>query len=74
MPVPETGPNTPLFIVLNAASGSEDAVQARQVIEEGCAAADRRLRIFTVDRGSADDGPGSLRALAREAVERARAA
>lgn len=65
---PETASDSPLFIVLNAASGSEDAAEARRVIEEGCAAAGRRLRIFVVDE------PGRLQALAREAVERARAA
>ena len=68
MPVPEPTPDAPLFIVLNAGSGSEDAAEARRVIEEGCAAAGRRLRIFVVD------GPGRVQALAREAVERARAA
>ena len=65
---PETALDAPLFIVLNAGSGSEDAAEARRVIEEGCAAAGRRLRIFVVDE------PGRLQALAREAVARARAA
>lgn len=68
MPVPETAPDAPLFIVLNAGSGSEDAAEARRVIEEGCAAAGRRHRIFVID------GPDRVQALAREAVERARAA
>jgi len=67
MQPPHIGPNAPFFIVLNAGSGSESAVEARQVIEEGFAAAGRRHRIFLVD------GPGRVQALAREAVERARA-
>lgn len=67
MQPPHIGPNAPFFIVLNAGSGSESAAEARQVIEEGFAAAGRKHRIFLVD------GPGRLQALAREAVERARA-
>jgi len=67
MSPPHIGPNSPFFIVLNAGSGSEDAAEARRVIEEGCAAAGRRHRIFLAD------GPGRVQALAREAVERARA-
>lgn len=68
MQAPHIGPNAPFFIVLNAGSGSESTAEARQVIEEGFAAAGRRHRIFLVD------GPGRVQALAREAVERARAA
>jgi diacylglycerol kinase family enzyme len=67
MQPPHIGPNAPFFIVLNAGSGSESAAEARRVIEEGFAAAGRRHRIFLVD------GPGRVQALAREAVERARA-
>jgi len=67
MQPPHIGPNAPFFIVLNAGSGSESAAEARRVIEEGFAAAGRRHRIFLVD------GPDRLQALAREAVERARA-
>jgi diacylglycerol kinase family enzyme len=67
MSPPHIGPNSPFFIVLDAGSGSEDAAEARRVIEEGCATAGRRHRIFLVD------GPGRVQALAREAVERARA-
>jgi diacylglycerol kinase family enzyme len=67
MSPPHIGPNSPFFIVLNAGSGSEDAAEARRVIEEGCAAAGRRHRIFLAN------GPGRVQALAREAVERARA-
>ncbi|MDH6169649.1 diacylglycerol kinase family enzyme [Variovorax boronicumulans] len=67
MQPPHIGPNAPFFIVLNAGSGSESAAEARRVIEEGFAADGRRHRIFLVD------GPGRLQALAREAVERARA-
>lgn len=67
MSPPHIGPNSPLFIVLNAGSGSESAAEARRVIEEGCTAAGHPHRIFMVD------GPGRVQALAREAVERARA-
>ncbi|WP_431127193.1 diacylglycerol/lipid kinase family protein [Variovorax paradoxus] len=67
MPAPCIGPSSPLFIVLNAGSGSADAAQIRRVVEEGCAAAGRRHRIFVVDERA------TLQALAREAVERARA-
>jgi len=67
MSSPRIGPNSPFFIVLDAGSGGEDAAEARRVIEEGCTAAGRRHRIFLAD------GPGRVQALAREAVERARA-
>ncbi|BEP71322.1 MULTISPECIES: diacylglycerol kinase family protein [Variovorax] len=67
MASPHIGPDTPFFIVLNAGSGSEDAAQARQVIDDAFAADGRRHRVFLVD------GPGRVQALAREAVERARA-
>lgn len=67
MPAPRIGPSSPLFIVLNAGSGSADAAQTRRVVEEGCAAAGRRHRIFVVDERT------TVQALAREAVERARA-
>lgn len=67
MPAPRIGPSSPLFIVLNAGSGSADAAQTRRVVEEGCAATGRRHRIFVVDERT------TVQALAREAVERARA-
>jgi len=67
MPAPRIGPTSPLFIVLNAASGSADAADTRRIVEEGCAAAGRRHRIFVVDERT------TVQALAREAVERARA-
>ena len=67
MPAPRIGPSSPLFIVLNAGSGSADAAQTRRIVEEGCAAAGRRHRIFVVDERA------TVQALAREAVERARA-
>ncbi|MET3497661.1 diacylglycerol/lipid kinase family protein [Variovorax boronicumulans] len=67
MQPPHIGPSSPFFIVLNASSGSESAAEARRVIEEGCEAAGRKHRIFLID------GPDRLHALAREAVERARA-
>ena len=67
MPAPSIGPNSPLFIVLNAGSGNADADQTRRIVEEGCAAAGRRQRIFLVDERA------TVQALAREAVERARA-
>lgn len=60
--------HAPLFIVLNAGSGRDDAAGTRRVIEEGCAAAGRKCRIFLID------APGKVQQLAREAVERARAA
>ena len=63
---PAHGPDVPLFIVLNAASGRRDTDAVRTTIEAACSAADRRCRIFLVD------GPGKLQAFAREAVERAR--
>ncbi len=65
---PPAGPDAPLFIVLNAGSGFDDADEARQTIEAACAAAGRRYRIFLID------GPDRVKPLAREAVERARAA
>ena len=67
MPAPSIGPNSPLFIVLNAGSGNADAAETRRIVEEGCAAAGRRQRIFLVDERA------TVQALAREAVERARA-
>jgi len=67
MPAPRIGPTSPLFIVLNAGSGSADAADTRRIVEEGCAAAGRRRRIFVVDERT------TVQALAREAVERARA-
>ncbi|MBT2334243.1 diacylglycerol kinase [Variovorax paradoxus] len=67
MPAPRIGPSSPLFIVLNAGSGSADAAETRRIVEEGCAAAGRRHRIFLVDERV------TVQALAREAVERARA-
>ena len=67
MPAPCIGPSSPLFIVLNAGSGSADAAQIRRIVEEGCAAAGRRHRIFVVGERA------TVQALAREAVERARA-
>jgi diacylglycerol kinase family enzyme len=68
MPAPAHGPTSPLFIVLNAGSGHSDAATVRRTIEETCTAAGRRHRIFLIDR------PERTQALAREAVERARAA
>ncbi|MDZ4358646.1 MAG: diacylglycerol kinase family protein, partial [Variovorax sp.] len=68
MAPPHIGPDTSFFIVLNAGSGSESTAQARQVIDDAFAADGRRHRVFLVD------GPGRVQALAREAVERARAA
>ncbi|BEP59893.1 diacylglycerol kinase family protein [Variovorax sp. V213] len=67
MPAPCIGPSSPLFIVLNAGAGSADAAQTRRIVEEGCAAAGRRHRLFVVDERA------TVQALAREAVERARA-
>ena len=67
MPAPLIGPSSPIFIVLNAGAGSADAAATRQIVEEGCAAAGRRHRIFVVDERA------TVQALAREAVERARA-
>ncbi|RZL95477.1 MAG: diacylglycerol kinase [Variovorax sp.] len=55
-----------LLIVLNAASGSGVASDARLAIEAGCAAAGRDYRLYEVD------APGQLQPLIREAVQRAR--
>ena len=68
MQAPPAGPDAPLFIVLNAGSGRDDASDARQTIEAACTAAGRRFRIFLID------GPDRVQTLAREAVERARGA
>lgn len=67
MPAPLIGPSSPIFIVLNAGAGSADADATRRIVEEGCEAAGRRHRIFVVDERA------TVEALAREAVERARA-
>ena len=66
MTAPILDAQTPLFIVLNAGSGRDDAAATRRTIEEGCEAAGRKCRIFLVDE------PRRLQTLAREAVERAR--
>ncbi|CAN5567484.1 diacylglycerol kinase family protein [soil metagenome] len=68
MPAPTIDAQTPLFILLNASSGRDDAAATRRVIEEGCEAAGRKCRIFMIEQ------PDQLQTLAREAVERARAA
>lgn len=66
MPSPTIGPDTPLFIVLNAGSGRSDTDSVRREIETTCEAAGRRCRIFLID------GPNRVQVLAREAVEAAR--
>ena len=66
MTAPILDAQTPLFIVLNAGSGRDDAAATRRTIEEGCEAAGRKCRIFLVDE------PRRLQTLAREADERAR--
>ncbi|RYF63793.1 MAG: diacylglycerol kinase [Comamonadaceae bacterium] len=57
----------PLMVVLNAGSGHGEAGDAKSVIEAGCAAAGRECRIFLID------APDRIPALAREAVDAARA-
>jgi len=68
MSKPALGPAPPLFVVLNAGSGRGDANEARETIESGCHAAGRPLRVFAAGH------PSQLAALAREAVDAARAA
>jgi diacylglycerol kinase family enzyme len=65
--VPVLGSSPPLFIVLNAGSGKSDTAEVRRTIEQACEAAGRRHRIFLID------GPGRIQALAKEAVECAKA-
>jgi len=67
MPAPILRPDTPLFIVLNAGSGRSDTDSVRREIETICEAAGRPVRILLID------GPNRAQALAREAVESARA-
>ena len=57
----------PLMIVLNSGSGPGEVDEARATIEAGCAAVGREYRIFQIQ------GPDSIQALAREAVEAAKA-
>ncbi|CAN5918983.1 diacylglycerol kinase family protein [soil metagenome] len=63
----ELAPSPPLLIVLNSGSGHGTAEDARAVIEAGCAAAGRECRVFQVD------APEQIQALARKAVDAARA-
>jgi diacylglycerol kinase family enzyme len=63
-----TAANAPLFVVLNCASGANDAAAVQRCIEQGCAAAGRELHLFVID------GADQLDALAQQAVQSARAA
>ncbi len=67
MTPPELGENAPLFIVLNAGSGHDDAALTRQSIEAVLDATGRRYLLFQADP------PSGLQALAQQAVECARA-
>ena len=67
MTPPDLGENAPLFIVLNAGSGHDDAALTRQSIEAVLDAAGRPYRLFQADP------PSGLQALAQQAVECARA-
>ncbi len=64
---PPIGPSSPLFIVLNAGSGKSDTDDVQKTIETACEAAGRPHRIFRID------GPGQIKALAKEAVDCAKA-
>jgi diacylglycerol kinase family enzyme len=57
----------PLFVVFNLGSGAGGADSARLAIEQACASAGRRLHLLQVD------DPQRLPAIARDAVQRARA-
>ena len=67
MTPPDLGENAPLFIVLNAGSGHDDAALTRQSIEAVLDATGRRYLLFQTDP------PSGLQALAQQAVKRARA-
>ena len=67
MTPPDLGENAPLFIVLNAGSGHDDAALTRQSIEAVLDATGRRYLLFQADP------PSGLQALAQQAVKRARA-
>lgn len=60
-------PETPFFIVLNAASGSGSAEQARKTIEEELTAAGRKHEFFLAEQG------GQVSEIAKRAAERASA-
>lgn len=50
--LPAFGPATPLFIVLNAGSGHDDAVQVRRTIEQVLQAAGRRYELLLIEPGA----------------------
>lgn len=58
----------PLFVVFNLGSGAGDAEGERLAIEQACATAGRELHLLRVD------DPQRLTVIARDAVQRARAA
>ncbi len=68
MSVPAPPTTGPLFVVFNLGSGAGDAASARLAIEQACATARRELHLLAVD------DPARLGAIARDAVQRARAA
>lgn len=59
-------PSAPLFIVLNASSGSEEAVTARNIIEAELNQAGREFELFMVTRSE------TIADVARDTVRRAR--
>ncbi len=60
------GPDTPLIIVLNAGSGSDDAATERHTIEQVLTSADREHRILLIEAGE------PVAQVARRAVVQAR--
>ncbi|MDM0029662.1 diacylglycerol/lipid kinase family protein [Variovorax saccharolyticus] len=66
MTPPEFSSRSPLLVVLNAGSGSGEALRTRGVIAAGCAAVQRDFHVYEVE------APDRLHTCAREAVKRAR--
>ena len=62
----DPSPHPPLIIVLNAGSGSGAAADARRIIEEGCAAAQRDFQIYEVN------GPDQLSSRISAALDHAK--
>ena len=65
MPPPSHGPDSPIYIVANAASGSGDAARAHEQIAQVLEAQGRRHEFLLID------DPERVPAVAREAAERA---
>jgi diacylglycerol kinase family enzyme len=66
MSVPRLDPNAPLYILLNAASGSQDARQARVEMEQVLTGAGRPFEILAIEH------PSRIAETAQRAVELAR--